>query len=120
MLGDLLARKSRLGTNRFPSVVQVKPGNYIDWNAPLWGFVDMHAHPVSYLGFGGRVMHGQLDGNLSDALNDCNCDHGGWGLDNTCGDYYRQLFMGVMDSAWNSPHREGYSTDPFKSFRNWP
>jgi hypothetical protein len=109
-----------LGTNRFASVTLLKPGTYIDWNAPLWGFADMHAHPASYLGFGGRVMHGQIDGDPTNALNDCNCDHGGWGLDNTCGDYFRQLFMGVMDDKGNSPHREGYSSDPYKSFRNWP
>ena len=109
-----------LGTTQFSSVVLLKPGTYIDWNAPLWGFADMHAHPMSYLGFGGKVMHGQVDGNLSDALNDCNCDHGGWGLDNTCGDYYRQLFMGVMDDKGNSPHGEGYSTEEFEQFRNWP
>jgi hypothetical protein len=114
-----IATKIKLGTNEFASVVPLN-GIYIDWNAPLWGFADMHAHPMSYLGFGGHVMHGQPDGNLSDALNDCNCDHGGWGFDNTCGNYFRQLFMGVMDDKGPSPHREGYSTEPFKQFRNWP
>lgn len=112
--------KVSLGKNQYASVSQFNNGIYIDWNAPLWGFADMHTHPMSYLGFGGKVMHGQPDGVLADALNDCNCDHGGWGLDNTCGDYLRQVFMGVMDDKGNSPHREGYSSEAFKEFRNWP
>ncbi|HXU78815.1 MAG TPA: HYR domain-containing protein, partial [Methylomirabilota bacterium] len=115
-----LDTKISIGTNQYASVSQVANGIYFDWNAPLWGFADMHAHPMSYLGFGGKVMHGQPDGVLSDALTDCNCDHGGWGLDNECGDYLRQVFMGVMDDKGPSPHREGYHTEPFKQFRNWP
>src|SRR5262249_26334011 len=55
-----------------------------------------------------------------DALGDCNCDHGGWGADNECGDYYRQLLTSVMDDKGYSPHRAGYVFDGWKNFRNWP
>jgi microsomal dipeptidase-like Zn-dependent dipeptidase len=107
------------GTN-IPSVNFVD-GKFYDWDAPLWGFADMHTHPMSYLGFGGKIMHGQLDGHIYDALGDCNCDHGGYDLvENQCGDYYRQLLTSVMDDKGYSPHRAGYVFDGWKNFRNWP
>jgi microsomal dipeptidase-like Zn-dependent dipeptidase len=97
---------------------------FFDWDAPVWGFADLHTHPMSYLGLGGKLMHGKPGGfdapSLQMALGDCNCSHGGWGLDNDCGDYYRQLVMTVMDDKGNDPHREGYDEDPWKQFRNWP
>ena len=29
---------------------------------PLWGFVDLHTHPLSNLAFGGKVLYGGIDG----------------------------------------------------------
>lgn len=96
-------------------------GRIYDWDAPLWGFADLHTHPMSHLGFGGKVMHGYPDGPAAEALSDCNPNHGGPGPDNSFGDYYRQLMMTVMDDAGPEPHRYGYTADsPWKQFRNWP
>jgi microsomal dipeptidase-like Zn-dependent dipeptidase len=76
----------------------------------LNGFVDMHTHPMSYLGFGKKLMHGAPDigsiipagtrncnptdfraRTMEEALGNCNSTHGGWGIDNTCGDYIRAI-----------------------------
>jgi len=92
---------------------------------PLNGFVDMHTHPMSHLGFGKRLLHGVPDGsmgadgrpngsiiprgtrncnptdirasNIFDALGNCSSTHGGWGLtDNPCGDHIRALVLNRM------------------------
>ncbi len=41
----------------------------------LYGFVDMHTHPVSQLGFGEQLFYGNNDGDLNIALGSCNCVH---------------------------------------------
>jgi microsomal dipeptidase-like Zn-dependent dipeptidase len=75
------------------------------------GWVDLHAHPMSYLGFGGKLIYGALDvGSMlppesPPPLGSCNTDstatseqealgqenmvHGGYGTDNACGDTIR-------------------------------
>jgi microsomal dipeptidase-like Zn-dependent dipeptidase len=114
-----------LGTNSFPAVV-ASGGYYYDWDSPVWGFADLHTHPMSYLGFGQKLMHGQPDGgaaspaDFTNALANCRCDHEGWGLDNPCGDYFRQLVMHFTDDGGLDPHGEGWDADPWKQFRNWP
>ena len=76
----------------------------------LQGYADLHTHPMSYLGFGAKAVHGAPDigallpagtracnanemraTSMAEALGDCNSTHGGWGLDNTCGDDLRAL-----------------------------
>jgi len=109
----------KLGQQEFASVVNTD-GYYYDWDSPVWGFADLHTHPMSYLGFGFKVMHGEPDGNIAEALGDCNCTHGGFGLDNTCGDYVRELVIKMTDSHGIDPHREGYHEDQWKRFRKWP
>ena len=44
----------------------------------LYGFVDMHTHPVSQLGFGEQLFYGDNDGDISTALGSCNCIHNFW------------------------------------------
>ncbi|HEY2946716.1 MAG TPA: membrane dipeptidase [Vicinamibacteria bacterium] len=80
----------------------------------LQGYADLHTHPMSYLGFGEKAVHGAPDiggllpagtracnatelraTSIEQALGDCNSTHGGWGLDNTCGDYLRALIINV-------------------------
>ena len=79
---------------------------------PLNGFVDMHTHPMSYLGFGKKLVHGVPDEgsiipagtrncnptdliatNIHDALGNGSSTHGGWGLNNVCGDYTRAFII---------------------------
>jgi len=98
----------------------------VDSDSPVWGFADLHTHPMSYLGFGGKIMHGQPDGGASDpaslalGLSDCKTNHGGWGLDNPQGNYWRQLMMTALDDAGTDPHGEGWAAEPSVQFRNWP
>ena len=81
--------------------------------APLAGWVDMHAHPMAHLAFGGKLLHGAPDlGILMSAIpsgNGClhyvtpvsreeasredRAIHGGWWFDNTCGDLLRREFI---------------------------
>ena len=93
---------------------------------PLNGWVDMHTHPMSHLGFGRKLMHGVPDigslipagtkykgtnlvqkecneqneraTSIETALGNCNATHGGWGFDNDCGNYIR---AGVISLAFD-------------------
>src|SRR3990167_2978457 len=82
-------------------------------STPLTGWVDMHAHPMAHLAFGGKLVHGAPDIDiLMSAIPDgngcrpyaCPIDrgeasfadraiHGGWGTNNTCGDVLRKPFI---------------------------
>lgn len=42
-----------------------------DTTTPLTGYVDLHAHLMAHLGFGGIIFHGEPYGNVADALADC-------------------------------------------------
>ncbi|QBD83377.1 peptidase M19 [Ktedonosporobacter rubrisoli] len=44
--------------------------------APVWGFADMHSHPMSHLAFGGVIFWGQSDGPIEKALPWCTPAHG--------------------------------------------
>lgn len=55
-----------------PELLTVASGGagpeYRDPFAPLWGFADLHAHPMAHLGFGGTLFFGQPDGPMASAL----------------------------------------------------
>ncbi len=112
----------------------------------LVGYVDMHTHPMSYLGFGKKVIHGVPDVGLllpagtndcnptdrrttsiADALGNCNATHGGWGTENSCGDYIRASvlnlaidgdFANVMHVTQNL-HGD-HQHKGFPEFVHWP
>jgi microsomal dipeptidase-like Zn-dependent dipeptidase len=44
-------------------------------DGPLWGYVDMHTHPLSNVGFGNQFFYGAPDGDPAKALGSCNCIH---------------------------------------------
>ena len=51
----------------------------------LFGFADLHCHPMAHLGFGGAVFSGAPDGKPEEALGRCDrtkttANHGCWGL----------------------------------------
>lgn len=103
-----------------PSVV-FRGGHVYDWDSPVWGLADLHTHPIAHLGLGQRVFHGQPDGPVSEALSNCNCNHGGHGLDNTCGNYLRQLVLAAFDGESEAnPHQGGYDGNQWARFRKWP
>ncbi len=103
----------------------------------LRGFVDLHAHPMSNLAFGGKLVHGGPDiGSLlpvdphcrhrvratseAQALGPDRATHGGWNaLDNPCGDSIREAVISNMESGLGGVSQPtnayGYPT-----FTNWP
>ena len=113
----------------------------------LRGYVDLHTHPMSHLGFGRKALHGAPDvgiivpkgtlrcddhdrraSSMAEALGGCGPTHGGWGLDNQCGDYLRAtVISGALDGAFRgntsmSPERPHPDHDHvgFPSFPKWP
>lgn len=84
----------------------------------LRGYMDFHTHPMSYLGFGKKALFG-LPGlnipvpagtrncnkrsytatSIQDALGNDNSAHGGWGTNNSCGNYLRAALINLMIDA---------------------
>jgi len=82
----------------------------------LTGFVDMHTHPMSHLGFGKKLLHGAPDigsivpagtrfcnpadfraTTINEALGNCKAMHGVWDpVNNPCGDHMRALVINRM------------------------
>ncbi|MDW8019160.1 MAG: membrane dipeptidase [Chloroherpetonaceae bacterium] len=110
----------------------------------LRGWVDLHTHPMSHLGFGRKAMHGAPDvgiyvppgmascdwhGNATSpaqALANCNPTHGGWGrFDNLCGNYFRAgVISGALDKDFihntrNELHPDHHH-DGYPNFPYWP
>ncbi len=110
---------------------RVRPGSresiLVDYDAPVWGVADLHTHPASHLGFGRKLMHGAPDGKIQQALANCNCSHGGWGLDNECGNYLRSLVVSMLDKIYphrapmDEIHRHGdHPHAGWPNFTHWP
>lgn len=83
---------------------QVAATGFVDWDAPVWGASDLHTHPMSHLGIGGRLVYGAPDGDIRIALGSCKAAHGGFGVDNPGGNYIRQIVVNVLDRHY---HRRG-------------
>ena len=96
-----------------------------DPSAPVWGFADLHAHPMASLAFGGVPFWGQPDGPIELALADCTPSHGiaGMGISSSRGvnnvlmaffeeKGYRQGLLG-----WLYP---GHRVGGFPAFDGWP
>jgi microsomal dipeptidase-like Zn-dependent dipeptidase len=129
-----------------PSLTAYKDGDiWRDLDAPIWGFVDMHTHPMAHLGFGKKLIHGVPDvgsiipagtrdcnrtdrrsSSIQEALGHDNSTHGGHGVfDNSCGDHQRNLIVTKLEEAKGAQSQHGsnslgYSDDPSKAFVNWP
>jgi hypothetical protein len=106
----------------------------------LQGWVDLHAHPMSYLGFGGKVIAGGVDVNLplpadasctpnvtatswSQALGNDNAIHGKWDPNDLCGDDGRFILVPQFEHA----QHDGVVAEPnpgsetgAPSFAFWP
>ncbi|HUO74220.1 MAG TPA: hypothetical protein VMU39_25840 [Solirubrobacteraceae bacterium] len=65
----------------------ITPPPAYNFSIPLKGFVDLHAHPMAHLGFGGKLIYGSTDadpngnGSIITAitLGTNNCGHSVWG-----------------------------------------
>ena len=116
-------------------------------DCPLEGIVDLHTHPMSYLGFGKKAVHGVPDTgmiipagtyqcnaasfratSIEQALGSCNSTHGGFGLlDNKCGDYLRAAMINyALDDKFK--YRVAFERNPhgdhehagYPNFAAWP
>ncbi len=105
-------------------------------SARLYGFVDLHTHPVSNLGFGGKLLYGGVDvGALLPADSHCQhsvpatseqealghdkTSHGGWGTDNGCGDDLRRITIHQIQLARNA-NDAGPDAHGYPDFTGWP
>ncbi len=103
----------------------------------LRGYADLHTHPMVNLGFGGKLIHGGVDvGSLLPADSDCNHNvraksiaqalgndkstHGGPGLENPCGDLFREAFHLVFQTANEGALVTTDNAKGYPSFANYP
>jgi hypothetical protein len=103
----------------------------------LKGFVDLHAHPLTNVAFGGKLIYGGVDiGALLPADPDCNHNvratseqqalghdkstHGGWGLDNLCGDYIRATVIHKIQQKFGADFGGHDETSGAPDFPDWP
>jgi hypothetical protein len=107
---------------------------------PLYGFVDLHTHPLSNLGFGGKLVYGGADiGSLLPADPDCNHNvratseqqalghdkstHGGVNflnpLDNPCGDFLREIVIHSVQTGLKGANQDG-DAKGYPDFDKWP
>ncbi len=88
-----------------------------DPEAPVWGFADLHTHPMSHLAFGGVAFWGESDGQLETSLPWCSPAHGvdGIGIGSQDGNvlmaFFEQTGYGV-----DIGHRVG----GYPQFDGWP
>lgn len=115
---------------------------------PLWGFVDMHTHPMSYLGFGKKLIHGAPDvgalipagtrykgfdlfnrecntadersASMSQGMSCCNATHGGAGADNDCGNTIRNIVIGQLEGQKGAQSAHGNDRVGYPTFSSWP
>ncbi len=104
----------------------------------LKGFVDLHTHPLSNLAFGGKLIYGGVDvgallpadpncnhnvraTSMQQALGHDNSTHGGWGMDNTCGDSIRSQVIHALQQAKDAadPPDDAYGAPDFKDWPRW-
>jgi microsomal dipeptidase-like Zn-dependent dipeptidase len=111
-------------------------------SGPLVGYVDLHTHPMSHLGFGRKALHGAPDvgmivpagtrgcnvefraTSMLDALDNCNASHGGYGINNTCGDYIRAAAINLgLDTEFEhkvSNVHGDHQHAGYPKFEYWP
>lgn len=140
--GDYFTSGEEAGPEITP-VIGPQPGT-----GPLKGFVDLHTHPLSNLGFGGKVVHGgpdigsllpdDIDCNhdvralsMRHALSDCSPTHGTPGLNLNpiagsigfgCGDFIRWAVIFAdqkANNAWVCAGSSGHGAPDFNEWPNW-
>jgi microsomal dipeptidase-like Zn-dependent dipeptidase len=89
---------------------------------PLYGFVDMHTHPVTQLAFGEQLFYGDNDGDPNVALGNCGCIHNFVAppFDGSCGqqNMYRNKMVDQVDEEYlHSVHNK---VRGFPDFKEWP
>lgn len=103
----------------------------------LNGWVDLHAHPMANLAFGGKLIHGGVDvgsmlpadsacqhrvraGSVAQALGDDRPSHGGWALNFPCGDALRPAVIeGLQKGNAGALVTAGLTAPPRNGFPNF-
>jgi microsomal dipeptidase-like Zn-dependent dipeptidase len=95
---------------------------YVDWDAPIWGAAEMHAHPAAHLGFGGKLLHGDPDGPLGEAMGSCKCTHRVWEPDNMCGNLLRGIIVNQVEESYAFKNALGidHPAEGYPDFAAWP
>ncbi|HEU4471442.1 MAG TPA: membrane dipeptidase [Flavisolibacter sp.] len=92
--------------------------NLYDADMPVWGFADTHAHPTHQLGFGGNVMVGGTDGDLSVAMSNATCDQ-----------HHKGTSFGMFSGLWGNRNPflkdffgigDWHMTDGYPDFAGFP
>ena len=108
--------------------------------APLWGWADLHTHPMSNLAFGGKLFHGAPDVgslmpavqmsydpqcrfddraiNINEALSDDAPTHGD-PLQSKCGDFARNAAVQALETFNDAIRQPGHAVG-YPTFVNWP
>lgn len=96
-----------------------------DISAPVWGFADLHTHPMAALAFGGKLFWGEPDGPAETALSPCTPAHGmgGTGIPSTqgVGNILLSFFEGtgyrpLLQNVFHPGHHVG----GYPQFDGWP
>lgn len=85
---------------------------------PVFGFADLHCHPMAHRAFGGQLFAGLPDGDPADALRRCDAlgtnQHGFWGTG--VGGEARSLVLAFLEPA----SAFGHGACGYPSFSAWP
>jgi microsomal dipeptidase-like Zn-dependent dipeptidase len=101
----------RLGGDYWQAGYDIEAGE----NPPVWGFADLHAHPLAHLGFGGRLLWGEPDGPIDRALAWCDTLHGPGGTGLFVG---RDLLSAGMIAFIEG--QPGHLVGGYPEFDGWP
>jgi microsomal dipeptidase-like Zn-dependent dipeptidase len=85
--------------------------------APVWGFADLHSHPMAHLAFGGVLFWGQPDGPIDSSLAWCTPAHGlgGTGIGGQEGNVLMAFFE---ETGYGSG--VGHRVGGYPQFDGWP
>jgi hypothetical protein len=91
--------------------------NMGDATAEVWGFADIHTHPMAQMAFGGEIFWGQTDGPIETALAWCTPAHGpgGTGTGSVEGD----ILMTFFESTGYGSGL-GHLVGGYPQFDGWP
>lgn len=115
-----------------------------DGKTSLRGFVDLHTHPMSHLGFGGHLVHGAPDVGVlmpagqiwrnsdcnhtperaatkAQALGSCYATHQGWDMfKNKCGNLIRANVLGKFEDGNHAAKHTVEHPQGHPGFVHWP
>ena len=87
--------------------------------APLWGFADMHAHPMAHLAHDGKWLVGANDRPMFAALAPCPVIHG-VPSNPLGGSLNKKIAIDSIEAAPDRGLGEGHNDKGFPSFEGWP